>query len=241
MTGKARHSFWYVAWSAFLNAYHLIISAGVATLAWLIAYAYGNDPDIVEAAWVFFCAMGIMFHAENLSETYHDQRAVMKHPSSTEADRRNVGDHIRGEWMRITVKTLFIVSGFVSLYFPPRIGDFNDALRLISLCCLMGGVCILDLDAVLDKITRRQLIDLILKEINERPYGLTAEDRLRQAIEAARDMFHDMNGELAIIVPLLEAMQRDGIAIDGFSIGEMIGSLDAMQSEIRAAHAVIRS
>lgn len=241
MSNQKRRPFWAVMQAAFLDAHHVVISAGVASVAWLIAYTYGRDPDFVEAAWVFFCMMGILFHRENLSETYHDQRAVRNHPSSNEADLRNIGDHIRGEWLRILTKSFFLVSGFVSLYFQPRINETLDAIRIVSVMCLVIGVCLLDIDAVLDKVARRHLVSLIIQEINARPLGLSAEERLERAIEVGRDMYHDINNELAVIVPVLECLQMTGRIPVGLDVGEIIRSIDKFQSDLREARALLRS
>lgn len=223
------------------DLHHVIIAAGVSTALWLIAYAFGRDPDIAEAGWVFFCVMGILFHRSNLWEVYRDREAVRRHPSSNEIDMSNLGDHIRGEWLRIVTKTLFLIAGFIALYMLPRINEFLDMLRTVSVMSIMAGLACLDIDAILDKISRRHLVSLIIADINARPLGLSTAERLTRAITIARDMFHDMNAQQAIIVAVMEHIQLTGSLPEGVEIGDVIVDLERIGSAIREAHALIKS
>ena len=226
---------------AFWNAHHLLIAAGIACVSWLAFYTFGRDPDITEAGWVFFCVIGILFHRENLSETYRDRESVRRHPSSNAADLRNLGDHIRGEWLRIATKTLFLGSGMISLYFLPRANETTEMIRGLSVIFLMTGVALLDIDAVLDKLARRELVRMVIQEINARPLGLPVDQRLILAIKAGRDLFHDEMGAWGIVIPVLEMIQRGERLPEGMTVASVIDQIEAHISNQGAIHADIRS
>lgn len=227
--------------ATFTNFHYVIVSACVTSIAWLAAYAAGFDPDIAEAAWVFFCMMGILLHRENLVEAYSNLRAVEQHPASNEADLRNIADTVRGEWLRIATKALFILAGLIALLVPPRVNEITEWWQNVLAVLLMLGVALLDIDAVLDKISRRALTNLLIQEINARPLGLSSEDRLGMSIETARQMYHDTCEAFAIVVPVLEAIQRTGQTPLDMDVGQILGHIDGFLSDLRSEHATLRS
>lgn len=223
------------------DLHHVVMAAGFATVCGLVATALGRDPDLSELGWIFFCVMGILFHRASLIEQYRDRAAIERHPSSTEADLRSVGDHIRGEWIRIATKSFFLFSGGVALYMLPRADPTLDTLRLASVTAQMFGVFLLDIDAILDRVSRRKLVALIKIEIQSRPLGLPTDVRLERAITAAREMFHLVNNELSIALGTIEAVSLSGITVDTVDLAESIKRLDEIGSEVRSLHATIRS
>jgi hypothetical protein len=241
VTDRTARSFETLVHEVMWHSGHVVVSAGVAAISWLVFEALGRDPDVIESGWVFFCVLGILVHRENLSETYRDRAAVMNHPSSNEADLRNLGNHIRGEWLRIATKLLFMVSGFVSLYFMPRVNETLEIIRSVSVISLMTGVAILDIDAILDKVARRELVRMVIAEINARPLGLSTEERLERAIKAARDMYHDDVGEWAIVVGALEHIRYTGETLEGLDVPTLLQHIEDHLSALRDIHALIRS
>lgn len=241
MSEIAARSFRTFLREVFWHSHQMIVALIVAGISWIVFSMLGRDPDLLESGWVFFCVMGILVHRENLSETYRDRSAVMRHPSSNEADLHNLGEHIRGEWLRIATKMLFLVSGFVSLYFLPRVNETLEMIRSVSIICLMTGVALLDIDAVLDKLARRELVRLVIQEINARPLGLSTDERLERAIVSARQMIHDDLDQWAVVVGALDHMRHTGQLPDGLDVGTLLDRIDTHLSDLREIHALIRS
>lgn len=241
MNGTRVRSAISLLYQTFSDVRQIAIALGISVVLWAVAEVAGRNPDIAEAGWIFFCAMGVLLHRDNLTEVYADRQAVMAHPSSNDADLRNIGDHIRGEWIRIATKSLFMIAGAVSLYFPPRINETMEAFRIVSLFALMLGVALLDTDAVLDKIGRRRLVVMLIAEMDARPLGLSAEERLARAVETARDTFHGTNEELQRIVGFLEIVRASGCSLpEGADVAEAIAVIDRLAAQIKVAHALVR-
>ncbi len=223
------------------DLHHVAFAAGFATICGLIAAGFGRDPDLSELGWIFFCVMGILFHHASLQEQYRDQIAIERHPASTAIDLRSVGDHIRGEWIRIGTKTLFLCSGGIALYMLPRDDPTLDTLRLTSVTAQMFGVFLLDIDAILDRVSRRRLVTMIKLEIQSRPLGLPSSVRLERAVEAAREMYHLVSNELASAVGTIELIHYSGITPEGIDLDKQITDLIEIGDRVKALHATIRS
>lgn len=229
-----RHGLWLAIRQLFGDVRDTLISGGIAGVMWLAADRLDRTPSAVTVGWVFFCLTGILFHWSNLTEVYADRRAVVSHPSSNDIDEHSLGDAIRGEWLRIATKTLFLFAGAVALFRVEGFGPFVIA-------CLMIGVFCLDIDAALDRISRRRLMALIVAEIDDRPLGLTTEERLDRAIDTARTMFHDMNGEVSMILPVLASIQQTGRPPEGVDIGPIVDRIEELSADLKEAHSLIRS
>jgi hypothetical protein len=234
-------SLWDIVRQSIGHAHNILIPIVVTVLAWGIADRAGKDPDITEALWVFFCILGIVFHGGNLSEARKDRHAVSDHPSSNAADVANLDAQIRREILRIVTKSLFLVSGVISLYFPPRFNDTAEVIRVVSIACLMCGVAILDMDAILDKLARRELVRLLILEINSRPSGLSAEVRLERTIETMRDLYHEVINGISPIPALLDEIEATGCLPDDIKVEPMVKRIDLMLDRLRQMYALMRS
>lgn len=218
------------------DIHHVMFAMALSIAFGLTAWGFGREPDAIEVLWVFACIIGILFHWETLAEIHRDRAAVMRHPSSTDVDIRNLGDHIRSERLRITAKSLFLYAGGISLYFLPRNSEAVDWLRLTSVAALAGAVIVLDIDAITDRISRRRLVVLIKQEIEARPFGLSTEARLDQAIIILRDLYHAARNLSALAIGADEKALVTGTVDIAADISERLRAYDRLTLDIRDLH-----
>lgn len=139
---------------------HFLHAALFGVLATLVMQQFGREVELPELLWLVMAFAGVLYHIDTLREVRRDLAVLADLEHIDPLDVEAAGNHVRREGMRIAAKLFFTVAGLVSMWLPGRNSDTLDALRLVVLGSLVAAVLLLDMDAVLDRRSRRRQVQL---------------------------------------------------------------------------------
>jgi hypothetical protein len=235
----------------FIDLPNALTGISFACLAWVVTQVLGLAVDWPVIAWLGICGTGLYYHFYGLRELIGDLEAILKWPDHDDIDTEVLSNQIRREQSRLVTKSLFLVAGVVMLFTPPRfIIQYKEAEQLIVIL-LICGVIALDIDAVMDRRSRRRQITLIKESIKRRQarralleqrFLPVLEAAANQASTAGRKLVHDINGKLSFIVGVVDILKNSknlsdeevGLltSMDGV-IDEVIASIGELQELVR--------
>jgi signal transduction histidine kinase len=209
-----------VAMRTFFRDVPAIMAAfSFAVVMTLVAAADGRYPDIQEGARLFFSTAGLLFHLASRHEITAARSALLQLPPVDPADLEAVDNMIRREYIRIAVKSIFIVATLAAMAIPPQETPSLEVARLVGAYALLVILVLLDLDAVLDRTSRRRQVQLIAENRETRlRVRLERERALEPSIlaknralsEVGRDLAHQINNDLAVVVGAVDLLHGDG-------------------------------
>lgn len=195
---------------------NIAISILAASVVALVASALGREPDWPESIWFGLCAAGSYYHWSGLRELYRDHEAVLSWPEHDGIDLETIDNSIRRERTRLTAKVVFGAAGFIMMFVPPRVVESVDFIQQIVIVLLIFAVLALDVDAVMDRRSRRRQLDLIKASIARRQarreqlevmFAPIFEALANETSERGRVLAHNINGKLSMVVGTVEILK----------------------------------
>lgn len=199
-----------------LDVPNLAVSVLAASVMWTLATTLGLEPDGPETIWFGLCAAGAWYHWGGLRELHVDLLSIQQWPDHDGVDLETIDNSIRRERVRLSAKSVFGTAGLIMMFVPPRVVESIDFIQQVVITLLIFAVLALDVDAVLDRRSRRRQLELIKAGIARR------QERRRQLEAMFRPMFealanatsekgrvlaHDINGKLSMIVGTVEVLK----------------------------------
>jgi hypothetical protein len=252
MSSVDRASFLRAAGTIFQDVPAVLVSLAFAVLMTAIAAANGREPDFQEGARLFFAVAGLLFHLASRKEAVAARTALLRLPQVDTADLEAIDNMVRREHVRLVVKTVFVIVTLAAMAVPPQDTQTFEIARLIGGYSLLVILILLDLDAVLDRTSRRRQVQLIRENMQVRA-RLRAErlEAQRPAYVArnvelsktGRGYVHDINNDLAVVVGLVDTLTATGEIPEDerIDLAEASAKLDSATECLRKLQALVRS
>lgn len=199
-----------------LDVPNIAVSVLAASVAWILATSIGREPDWPETIWFGLCTAGAWYHWGGLRELHVDLLSIKQWPDHDGVDLEAIDNSIRRERIRFTAKSVFGSAGLIMMFVPPRVVESIDNIQQVVIVLLIFAVLALDVDAVLDRRSRRRQLELIKAGIEKRRERRRVLEQMFQPIfeamanatsEKGRTLAHEINGKLSMVVGTMEVLK----------------------------------
>jgi hypothetical protein len=234
-----------------LDVPNMLITFVTATVMYVVTSVLGFQPSWPETIWFGLCAAGAYYHWIGVHELLRDRAALVVWPEHDGVDLETVDNALRREKVRFMAKTSFGAAGFVMMWVPPRVAAETDLIQQVVIVLLICAVIALDVDAVLDRRSRRRQLVLIRQSIERRRVRRRQlEDAFRPLFEAVasqtseegRKLAHDINGKLSTLVGVIEILKGSPRldADEQIMVSDMDGTIEEVCVQVAELHTLVR-
>jgi hypothetical protein len=233
-----------------LDVPNILISIVCALIAWTVADSLGKSPNLPETVWFGLTSAGIYYHWSGLIEILKDREALLQWPEHDGVDLETIDNATQRERSRLVAKGVFASAGLISMLLPPRIQEYDVFTQFIVVLLILGVVA-LDINAILDRVSRRKQIELIKLNIEKRKIRRRyLEERFLPLFEIVatktsirgRRLAHDIYGKLSIVVGCADIL-KDSPRLDTEERAMVLALDDAISeivSEVGELHQLVR-
>jgi signal transduction histidine kinase len=234
-----------------LDIPNIAVSVLAASVAWTLASTLDRGPDWPETIWFGLCSAGAWYHWGGLRELRVDLLAIMQWPDHDGVDLETIDNSIRRERIRFTAKSVFGIAGLIMMFVPPRVVEEVDLVQQVVIVLLIFAVLALDVDAVLDRRSRRRQLALIHAGIERRRDRRRALEAMFQPLfetmanatsEKGRVLAHDINTKLSMVVGTVEIL-KGSIRLDDEERALVLGmdeTVEEICEQVAELHELVR-
>jgi len=180
-----------------------------------------------------------------------DLRAVKIWPEVDHVDLEALDNQIRRERARLITKGLFMIIAVTTVTIPAQAPLMYLATDDSIIWLLCSVVVALDIDAVLDRQSRRRQMELLRRFVSKRIQRREVLERVFQPIFErfandtsiqGRALVHKINGELQAMVSILETIRYASFdpTVTEAQLKELDCFLDSVTASVHELHDLVR-